>query len=43
MHSSTPYAGTGHDRRPKYGGVVHEVRNVTYELKIIVMPQCHPL
>lgn len=26
------FAGAGHDHGPKYGGVVREVKNITYEL-----------
>jgi hypothetical protein len=29
---SPAYAGAGHDHGPKYGGVVREVKNITYEL-----------
>ena len=32
LNASPAIAGAGHDHGPKYGGVVREVKNVTYEL-----------
>ncbi|MDO9387638.1 MAG: hypothetical protein Q7T65_13140 [Thiobacillus sp.] len=32
LNASPALAGAGHDHGPKYGGVVREVKNVTYEL-----------
>lgn len=32
LHATPAFAGAGHDHGPKYGGVVREVRNITYEL-----------
>lgn len=32
LNAAPALAGAGHDHGPKYGGVVREVRNVTYEL-----------
>ncbi len=32
LNVSPALAGAGHDHGPKYGGVVREVKNVTYEL-----------
>ncbi|OGU23018.1 MAG: hypothetical protein A2580_08360 [Hydrogenophilales bacterium RIFOXYD1_FULL_62_11] len=32
LNASPVFAGAGHDHGPKYGGVVREVKNVTYEL-----------
>lgn len=32
MMSVTAHAGAGHGHGPKYGGVVREIRSITYEL-----------
>ena len=32
LNAAPVFAGAGHDHGPKYGGVVREVRNVSYEL-----------
>lgn len=32
LNTSPAIAGAGHDHGPKYGGVVREVKNMTYEL-----------
>ncbi|MDP1927182.1 MAG: hypothetical protein Q8K62_01590 [Thiobacillus sp.] len=32
LNAAPVFAGAGHDHGPKYGGVVREVKNVTYEL-----------
>lgn len=32
VHAAPAFAGAGHDHGPKYGGVVREVNNISYEL-----------